>query len=729
MKKFLICLFTIFNFTALGWVAPGDILDDYSYMLPYGFELEQTSVTYSINAGTAVYSQNSDLLDGLDSSEFLQLVASQTITGQPVWQNTILGTATYSLDGNLLNGTSNYLRNDIDDIDLGNITSSNTTPTFTWHTTEDGCSATAGRVEANGEFKITNKSLRPGESYAVDFPGTASDFIDASGSAVLEYTDEFTITAWVNLDFVDSRGVPLEFYSADQQDFIAIQQWNAGAGDYRFHIFVDGSILTLHSDGQPPSGWHFLVGIRDLIGGCSFYINDVQQAEIGNKAGTIILDGTLRFGKARNSLFPFNGQLDDVILYDYAISRASMTILYNAGAGLYKNAESGMDVFFRFDDGEGVTATESSGNNLNGTLNGSITWVAPHIVAPTQDLENDVLRNFDATNPNYSGHTWIGSRNGTNYGGLTLDAKSINFAIEGVVKATWTATGLGIGTDNARTLLDVNDDITVNGDIIAGDSNGTGLKEQTGVDGLDIDNNGNGIFTKSLDVQGDDGIDSTYNVNAATFTATVYMESPLFKGSTIQPLTDTGNVHIGTSAANGTDFEPDGTMVFKGKATVFRDIKMYLTSGKRGANAKPDFDEANVGYLFPQNDVSEILYLIVQIPSGYKEGEDLIPHIHWLQTSISTATFKIDYMWHNQGASTTSFTTLQCDEGEFNYTSGAMHQHSNFPAISGTGKTIGSSLQFRLYRDDNFVSGDVLTWEFDLHYEKNTAGSRTSTSK
>lgn len=692
-------------------------------MLPYGFELEQTSVTYSINAGTAVYSQNSDLLDGLDSSEFLQLVASQTITGQPVWQNTILGTATYSLDGNLLNGTSNYLRNDIDDIDLGNITSSNTTPTFTWHTTGDGNSLVISRSTTNAEGIIKNTVDKPVSSKALQFNG-ANDYVTVADDPSLT-VDAFTVAFWMDTASTDARYFIFDSYNSVKVEGIQIWQHNAGAGSLNCRVFVDGVWIAIISNNPPPAGKAFVVFARDLTGGCSMWINNVLQSDTKTLAGEI--DGSnLQIGTQWSFASDYNGILDEIAFFNRVITPTERATQYAGGTGKsWDSTTTGLIMLLRFDDGEGTNASDATGNGHNGTLVNSPVWVNGLITTTGGDVDTKFIRMTDGTGANIQGNLYLG--NGLNRN--IINAKIINFAIEGVTKATWTATGLGIGTDNARTLLDVNDDITVTGDIIAGDSNGTGLKEQTGVDGLEIDNNGDGTFTKSLDVQGDNGIDSTYNVDAATFTATVYMESPLFKGSTIQPLTDTGNVHIGTSAANGTYFESDGTMVFKGKATVFRDIKMYLTSGKRGANAKPDFDEVNVGYLFPQNDASEILYLIVQIPSGYKEGEDLIPHIHWLQTSISTATFKIDYMWHNQGASTTSFTTLQCDEGEFNYTSGAMHQHSNFPAISGTGKTIGSSLQFRLYRDDNFVSGDVLTWEFDLHYEKNTAGSRTSTSK
>lgn len=189
------------------------------------------------------------------------------------------------------------------------------------------------------------------------------------------------------------------------------------------------------------------------------------------------------------------------------------------------------------------------------------------------------------------------------------------------------------------------------------------------------------------------------------------------------------NVFPGVSNSNYSKFENDGTMVMLGDATVWDDLRVALTSGRLGANAKPDFDEVNVGYLFPQNDAAEILYLITQLPHDYEEGSSIIPHIHWLQTSASTPTFKIDYMWIDIEATTTTFTTAEAVTHTKTYVTGAMHQMTEFPTITGTGKTISSIFVCRLYRSDNNVSGDVLAWEFDIHYKKDTLGSRGDKTK
>ena len=46
----------------------------------------------------------------------------------------------------------------------------------------------------------------------------------------------------------------------------------------------------------------------------------------------------------------------------------------------------------------------------------------------------------------------------------------------------------------------------------------------------------------------------------------------------------------------------------------------------------------------------------------------------------------------------------------------------NSVAIDGTGKDISSIMIIKLYRDDNAYTGDVLTYEFDIHYTRSRFG-------
>ena len=159
---------------------------------------------------------------------------------------------------------------------------------------------------------------------------------------------------------------------------------------------------------------------------------------------------------------------------------------------------------------------------------------------------------------------------------------------------------------------------------------------------------------------------------------------------------------------------------------VWDDMKFPATRQRQGATQKPDFDYTNMGLLFPQNDATEISYLIGQFSHAYKEGSDISPHLHFIQDSASTPTFKMDYRWYNNedDISALGWTTLTASTFAFTWTSGDLVQIASFPDISGTGKKISSMIEIKLYRDDNVVTGDVLLKEFDVHYQIDSNGSR-----
>ena len=188
--------------------------------------------------------------------------------------------------------------------------------------------------------------------------------------------------------------------------------------------------------------------------------------------------------------------------------------------------------------------------------------------------------------------------------------------------------------------------------------------------------------------------------------------------------TSYSNVSFIGGITNYIYIDEEGQLSLNGDATVWCDQIVELTSTKVGSNLKPDFYETNIGFLFPVADETEILYGTLEIPHDYKEESNIIPHVHWEQTSSSTATFKIDYMWVSMGVSTTTFTTIVTTSVVFPYTSGSIHQIASFPEIDGTGQTISSILRFRLYRKaDNLPAEDVLTADFDIHYEIDQIGS------
>jgi hypothetical protein len=149
------------------------------------------------------------------------------------------------------------------------------------------------------------------------------------------------------------------------------------------------------------------------------------------------------------------------------------------------------------------------------------------------------------------------------------------------------------------------------------------------------------------------------------------------------------------------------------------DWKFPFTRTRQGALNKPDFDYTNIGLLFPNGDASEIVYATEITSHKFRSGAGLSwhPHIHYIQDEAEIPTFKLDYRQYNLGEAVPSFTTIATTgETIFTYVSGAIHQILVFPSIPAA-TSLAAIFDWKLYRDDTDVTGDVLAKEFDIHVQ------------
>jgi len=199
-----------------------------------------------------------------------------------------------------------------------------------------------------------------------------------------------------------------------------------------------------------------------------------------------------------------------------------------------------------------------------------------------------------------------------------------------------------------------------------------------------------------------------------------------------------------------TAIEPDGTVRFAGAAVVWDDLRVPVTSTKKGGSKDPDFTVAyddsggtsqGVFTYFFDKTAEQELYFSAQLPHGYKEGTDIIAHVHWFPVangaSGATVSWGFEYLWTNIGGTSGNTVIIYANDTiqEDAVLAANKHYQTNFAALSGTGKTISSMLMCRIFRDaggtgltDDY-DNDAGLLEIDFHYEKDTAGSRTVLTK
>lgn len=133
-----------------------------------------------------------------------------------------------------------------------------------------------------------------------------------------------------------------------------------------------------------------------------------------------------------------------------------------------------------------------------------------------------------------------------------------------------------------------------------------------------------------------------------------------------------------------------------------------------------------------------------QMPHAWEIGTDIHPHLHWYQTldeSTNPVNWLLAYQISAKGATVSknidysnhTFVTPST-LAVYNWTSGRIHQITEFPAIDMSAYGLSDIIHFVLWRDvantstefSGPESAPAITdaLEFDIHYKIDTAGSR-----
>lgn len=135
---------------------------------------------------------------------------------------------------------------------------------------------------------------------------------------------------------------------------------------------------------------------------------------------------------------------------------------------------------------------------------------------------------------------------------------------------------------------------------------------------------------------------------------------------------------------------------------------------------------------------TDYVWFTAQLPHGYKEGTDIVPHVHWFPvvagTSGQEVRWSLSYSWTNVGdtfpvVSTIHATTIVVGD----VTTQFDHCITAFDALDGTGKEISSMLLCGLFRNsghaNDTLAEDAAMVEVDFHFQMNSMGSQGAFTK
>jgi len=167
---------------------------------------------------------------------------------------------------------------------------------------------------------------------SLNFDGTDDD-IDCGNDNNLHFTSsDFTLSAWVKFN-ADGYIINKRRASATSAYYLIISNSGikAGIGDGITFVSVPDNPTTLSS-----STWYHLVATFDRDGNLTTYVNGKLDGtpESISSVGNLPTDYNLGIGNMLGNDYHFDGQIDDVRIYNYALTATQVKNLYNAGSAV-----------------------------------------------------------------------------------------------------------------------------------------------------------------------------------------------------------------------------------------------------------------------------------------------------------------------------------------------------------------------------------------------------------
>lgn len=166
----------------------------------------------------------------------------------------------------------------------------------------------------------------------VDFDG-ADDYVTIADHADFDFAAGFSLACWAKPDATDADGRLIYRYDPTSADGFMLTQLAAGSGNWSFYVFVSPTFDDAKSDAAPSGNWQHLVGVRAADGTLTLYVDGVAQAATGSKAGAIDSSDPIYLGVDRGLASDFAGLIDDVRIFNRALTQTEIDGLYNLGDG------------------------------------------------------------------------------------------------------------------------------------------------------------------------------------------------------------------------------------------------------------------------------------------------------------------------------------------------------------------------------------------------------------
>ena len=216
----------------------------------------------------------------------------------------------------------------------------------------------------------SNENKDKVSNYSMDFDGV-SDYIDCGDSNETEGITTLSISGWFKPNSGGVGGAS-GIVAKESRDFY-VGWYSAPTNSIRFWISDDDGVtndnvnsLTLGTNANVLNKWHHFVCTWNAVDKLKIYINGVLSNETNSvNANSALPSSTNILEIGRRVSTYFNGNIDNVSLYNSELSQSDVTNIYNGGTpttitGAVAHYRMGEDATF---DGTNWTVPDNAGSN------------------------------------------------------------------------------------------------------------------------------------------------------------------------------------------------------------------------------------------------------------------------------------------------------------------------------------------------------------------------------
>ena len=234
-------------------------------------------------------------------------------------------------------------------------------------------------VSTSNVFVAQPKLTSGGNTHSsLSFDGD-DDYFQVTYSSELAINGPFTASAWVKIPTSHSTnwGTVIGAHKG-----LGILLYAGSNGlDGKASMELNSSISAVGTSDLRDNKWHYVAGVYDGTA-AKIYVDGTLQGSTDGSRGTVSGQNDFFIGRGNHTSATndhFTGNIDEVVIWNDALSDNEITALYNSGAGFasYNSGDytSSRDIkgYWKMDEGSGAIAADASSNSNTGTIYNA-TW-------------------------------------------------------------------------------------------------------------------------------------------------------------------------------------------------------------------------------------------------------------------------------------------------------------------------------------------------------------------